>query len=41
MKKKSTCNYVGYGINNVDFGVREKKKNCTKFLTCRSIRQIM
>ena len=25
-EEKSTCNYVGYGINNVDFGVREKRK---------------
>ena len=41
MKKKSTCNYVGCRINNADFGVREKKKNYTKFLTYRSIRQII
>ena len=25
-EEKSTCNYVSYGINNVDFGVRKKRK---------------
>ena len=40
-EKKSNSNYFIYSISNIAFLHVAEKKNCTRFLTCHSTRQIM